>query len=50
MQMMRLAGSCPSTQAGKATDVISDFIDRGGTLMMRRRTSPRATRESCQAV
>ena len=46
--MMRLVGSCPSTQAVKPTETVIDFIERGGTLMMRRRTSPRATRMSCQ--
>jgi hypothetical protein len=46
--MIRFVGSWPIAHAVKATETVIDFIERGGTLMMSRRTSPRATRESCQ--
>ncbi len=37
-------------QAENAIETWMDFIDRGGTLMMRRRMSPRANRISCQEI
>jgi hypothetical protein len=46
--MMRRVGSRPRTQAVKPTETVIDFIERGGTLMISRRTSPWATRASCQ--
>jgi hypothetical protein len=36
----------PSIQAEKQIVTVIDFIERGGTLMIRRRHSPRATRSS----
>ncbi|WP_158497280.1 hypothetical protein [Methylocystis sp. ATCC 49242] len=48
--MMRFVGSRPSTQAVKATLTVIDFIDRGGTLMMRRLILPLATCESRQQI
>jgi hypothetical protein len=34
--MMRRVGSCPRTKAGKATDAVTDFSDRGGMLIISR--------------
>jgi len=45
-----MRGSCPSSQAGNATDAAIDLRDRGGILTMRRRISPRATRSNWQAI
>ena len=48
--MMRRVGSRPSTQAVKPTETVIDFMERGGTLMIRRRISPRATRRAAAQV
>jgi len=48
--MILCVGSCPSKKAGKATEVMIDFKDRGGMLMIRRRISPRRTRSSCHPI
>jgi hypothetical protein len=47
---MRFVGSRPNIQAVKPTVTVIDFIERGGTLMMRRLMSPRVTRDSCQQM
>ena len=44
--MMRLSRIWPSIQAVKPIETVIDFIERGGTLMIRRRHSPLATRSS----
>src|ERR1700733_9920016 len=49
-QMILWAGSWPSKKAGKATEVMIDFKDRGSMLMIRRRISPRRTRSSCHPI
>ena len=48
--MIRRVGSWPSKKAGKATEVMIDFNDRGGMLMIRRRISPRRTRSRCHPI
>src|SRR5262245_7732614 len=42
----RSHGYRPRNHAGRATDAQSDFRLRGGMVMMRRRISPQATRDS----
>ena len=46
--MIRFVGSCPRIQAVKPMEAVSDFIERGGTFRINRRSSLRATRVSCQ--
>ena len=48
--MIRCVGSWPSTNAGRQTDAMIDFKDRGGRLTIRRVISPRRTRSSCQPI
>src|SRR5215510_2702336 len=46
----RSDGYRPRNQAGMATDAHSDFKFRGGNVMMRRRISPRATRDNASVT
>src|SRR5258708_21932403 len=48
--MILWVGSWPSKKAGKATEAMIDFKNRGGMLMIRRRISPRRTRSRCHPI